>query len=307
MYNISRTGLGLLLSGMVAIAIGSSIVVSDTITLLGIWLATLILTGCAGLAMQQNAPDKDAELVREIDELKETEKERNEFFSGTVEKLRIPLISIDGHVELLLDRHLGKITKQQSDSLHAIKQEINHITRMIIDITELATIETGDITLKKEEVSLGEIINDITDQMQQAIELKGNTLTKDVPPDLPVIYGDRNRLASAFANIIGNAIKFTSEGNISVNAHVKDGELLVSVSDTGIGIPEDAVDKVFDRFYKVDATSHGTGLGLRTAKRIIEMHGGKISAESGAGKGEGRGSTFRFTIPLSQPINITHQ
>lgn len=305
MYNISRTGLILLLTGTIAIAIGSSIAISDTMTLLGIWLATLILTGCAGLAMQQSTPDKDAELVKEIDELKETERERNEFFSGTVEKLRIPLISIDGHVELLGDRHLGKITKQQSDSLHAIKQEINHITRMIIDIIELTTIETGDITLEKEEVSLGEIINNVTDQMQQAIELKGNTLTKDVPPDLPMIYGDRNRLASAFVNIIGNAIKFTSEGNISVNAHVRDGELLVSVSDTGIGIPEDAVDKVFDRFYKVDAASHGTGLGLGTAKRIIEMHGGKIRAESRAGKG--KGSTFWFTIPLSQPINITHQ
>ena len=307
MYNISRTGLTILLIGMVAIAIGSSIATSDMMTLLGIWLATLILTGCAGLAMQQSTPDKDAELVREIDELKETEQERNEFFSGTVEKLRIPLTSIDGHVELLEDRHLGKITKQQSDSLHAIKQEINHITRMIIDITELANIETGNITLEKGEVSFGEIINEVAGQMQQAIELKGNTITKDVPQDLPMIYGDRNRLASAFVNIIGNAVKFTSEGNISVNARVKDGELLVSVSDTGIGIPEGAVDKVFDRFYKVDAASHGTGLGLRTAKRIIEMHGGKIWAESRGGDGKGRGSTFRFTIPLSQPINITHQ
>lgn len=307
MYNISRTGLTILLIGMVAIAIGSSIATSDMMTLLGIWLATLILTGCAGLAMQQSTPDKDAELVREIDELKETERERNEFFSGTVEKLRIPLTSIDGHVELLEDRHLGKITKQQSDSLHAIKQEINHITRMIIDITELANIETGNITLEKGEVSFGEIINEVAGQMQQAIELKGNTITKDVPQDLPMIYGDRNRLASAFVNIIGNAVKFTSEGNISVNARVKDGELLVSVSDTGIGIPEGAVDKVFDRFYKVDAASHGTGLGLRTAKRIIEMHGGKIWAESRGGEGERMGSTFRFTIPLSQPINITHQ
>ena len=294
MYNISRTGLMLLLIGMIAIAIGSSIVISDTTTLLGIWLATLILTGCAGLTMQLSTPDKDAELIREIDELKETERERNEFFSGTVERLRIPLTSIDGHVELLEDRHLGKITKQQSDSLHAIKQEINHITRMIIDILELSNIETGNITLEKEEVSFGEIINDVTDQMQQAIELKGNNLTKDVSQDLPVIYGDRDRLTRAFANILSNSVKFTSEGNISVKAHVRDGELLVSVSDTGVGIPEDAIDKVFDRFYKVDAMSHGTGLGLQTAKRIIEMHGGRIRAESRAGKG----STFRFTIPL---------
>jgi len=106
--------------------------------------------------------------------------------------------------------------------------------------------------------------------------------------------GDRDRLTRAFANILINAIKFTSEGRITVAAQVRDGELLTSVSDTGIGIPEDAIGKIFDRFYKVDAASRGTGLGLPMAKEIIEMHGGRIWAESK----EGNGSTFSFTIPV---------
>ena len=295
MHNITRTGLIFTLVGTIAIAVASTIAIRDTMVQLGIWLVTLILISYAGLNVERRAPDEEARLISENSELKEAERGRNEFFARTVEELRIPLTSIDGHVELLLDQHLGKITKQQKDSLYAVKQEINRITRMIIDIIELANIETGDITLKKGEISFGGIIHDVTDQMQQTVELKGSTLTMDVPEDLPVISGDRDRLTRAFANILINAIKFTSEGRISIAAHVRDGELLTSVSDTGIGIPDTAIDKIFDRFYKVDTTSRGTGLGLPMAKEIIEMHGGRIWAESK----EGKGSTFSFTIPVN--------
>jgi len=295
MHNITRTGIIFILVGTIAIAVASTLAIQDTRVQLGIWLVTLILISYAGLNVERRAPDEEARLISENSELKEAERGRNEFFARTVEELRIPLTSIDGHVELLLDQHLGKITKQQKDSLYAVKQEINRITRMIIDIIELANIETGDIALKKEEISFDGIIHDVTDRMQQTVELKGSTLTMDVPEDLPVIRGDRDRLTRAFANILINAIKFTSEGRISVAAQVRDGELLTSVSDTGIGIPENAIDKIFDRFYKVDTASSGTGLGLPMAKEIIEMHGGRIWAESK----EGRGSTFSFTIPVN--------
>ena len=295
MHNITRTGLIFTLVGAIAIAVASTIATRDTMVHLGVWLVTLILVGYAGLNVERRAPDEEARLISENSELKEAEKERNEFFAKTVEELRVPLTSIDGHAELLLDQHLGKITKHQKDSLYDVKQEINRITRMIIDIAELANIETGNITLKKEEISLGGIIHDVTDRMQQTVELKGSTLTIDVPGDIPVITGDRDRLTRAFANILTNAIKFTSEGRISVAAQVRDGELLTSVSDTGIGIPESAIGKIFDRFYKVDTVSSGTGLGLPMAKEIIEMHGGRIWAESK----EGKGSTFSFTIPVN--------
>lgn len=295
MHNITRTGLIFTLVGMIAIAVASTIVVHDTMVQLGIWLVTLILISYAGLNVERRAPGEESKLISENSELKEAEKERNEFFARTVEELRIPLTSIDGHAELLLDQHLGKITKQQKDSLYDVKQEINRITRMIIDIVELANIETGDIALNKEEISFGGIIRDVADRMQRTVELKGSTLTMDVPEDLPAITGDRDRLTSAFANILTNAVKFTSEGRISVATQVRDGELLTSVSDTGIGIPENAIGKIFDRFYKVDTASSGTGLGLPMAKEIIEMHGGRIWAESK----EGKGSTFSFTIPVN--------
>lgn len=304
MHRISRTGLILIFVGTIAIAVASTIIISDAMMmLLGIWLITLILIAYAGFNIQRITPDEEAEpgserineLIAANNESKQIEKEKNEFFVRTVEELRVPLTSIDGHVELLMDLHLGRITKQQRDSLNAVKQEINYITRLIIDIIELANLETENIPLKKEEISFSDIINNVTEYMQPTIDLKGISLNKEISQDLPMIPGDQDRLTHALTNIIGNAIKFTSDGSISVTAHARDGELLISVSDTGIGIPEHAIDNIFDRFYKTDAASHGTGLGLSTAKKIIELHGGRIWAESE----EGMGSTFRFTVPVS--------
>jgi len=124
MHNITRTGLIFTLVGAIAIAVASTIATQDTMVHLGIWLVTLILVGYAGLNVERRAPDEEARLISENSELKEAEKERNEFFAKTVEELRVPLTSIDGHAELLLDQHLGKITKQQKDSLYDVKQEM---------------------------------------------------------------------------------------------------------------------------------------------------------------------------------------
>ena len=306
MYNTSRTGFAVALAVTVAIAIASALTTSDTTLLLGIWLITLILIGLIGFGMspRPQTPDEEIEtekdserineLISENNELKSAEAKKNKFFATTVEDLRDPLTSIDGHLELLRDRHLGKITKEQKDSLDAIRQELNRITRMIIEITELTNLETGIIPLKKEQISLGDIINDTTQYMQQTIELKGIKLKTDVQQNIPMITGDRDRLTRVFANILSNAIKYTSEGKISVTVQQEDDKLLVSVSDTGVGIPADAIDKVFDAYYTADATPRGTGLGLSTAKKIVELHGGQIWADSK----EGRGSTFRFTVPV---------
>ena len=307
MYEIPRTGLILALFGTMAIAAASIIPglgLSST-SILVIWLVTLVLLASVGFIARDRAPEgglepeqtleRMNELIAENDELKESFGEKNEFFTRTVEELRIPLTSIDGHVELLKDRHLGKITKEQKESLNAIDQEINHITRMIIDIIEFNNLGTENAPLKDEDVSFDSIINDVTGYMQPTIDLKGIDLHKTISPDLPMVRGDQRRLTHAFANVIGNAIKCTLENDIAITADARNGELLISIRDSGTGIPEDALDKVFDPFYKVDATSKGTGLGLSTAKKIIEMHGGRIWAESK----EGKGSTFRFTLPVS--------
>jgi len=295
MQNISRTGLMLVFIGTIVIAAVSAFTASSTTLLFGIWLITLALIGYAGFATEWNHPVEEVEPIAESSELEDVEIEKDKFFARTAEELRIPLTAIDGHVELLRDQHLGRITKEQKESLNAINQEIDHITRMTIDIAELANLEVGNIPLKKEEVSFTDIIDNTTHYMLQTLELKGIEMKKDLPHNLPAIPGDRDQLTRAFANILSNAIKYTSEGKIFITASAENGELLVSVADTGAGIPEAAIGRVFDSYYMVDPASHGTGLGLSTAKKIIEMHGGRIWAESS----EGHGSTFRFTVPVS--------
>ena len=312
MYEIPRTGLILVLFGTMAIAAVSTLPGSglglNSASILVIWLVTLVLVALVGFTARDRAPDplretepeqtseRTNELIAENDELKESFIEKTEFFSRTVAELRIPLTSIDGNVELLRDRHLGKITKEQKESLDAIDQEINHITRMIIDTIEFNNLVTKNTPLKEGDVSFDSIITEVTGYMQPTIDIKGIKLHKTIAPDLPMIHGDQQRLTHAFANVIGNAIKCTLENDIDITADAENGELLVSIADSGTGIPEGALDKVFDPFYKVDATSKGTGLGLPTAKKIIEMHGGRIWAER---REEGRGSIFRFAIPIS--------
>jgi len=295
MQNISRTGLIFVFIGTIVIAAVSAFAPPSAPLLFGIWLITLALIGYAGFATEWHHPVEEAEPIEESGELEDVGIEKDKFFARTAEELRIPLTAIDGHVELLRDQHLGRITKEQKESLDAINQEIDHITRMTIDIAELANLEAGNVPLKKEEVSFTDIIDNTTRYMLQTLELKGIEMKKDLPHNLPAIPGDRDQLTRAFANILSNAIKFTSEGKIFITASAENGELLVSVADTGVGIPEAAIDRVFDSYYMVDPASHGTGLGLSTAKKIIEMHGGRIWAESS----EGHGSTFRFTVPVS--------
>jgi signal transduction histidine kinase len=174
-----------------------------------------------------------------------------------------------------------------------------HLLGLINDVLDLSKIEAGQPTLDLSDYSLKEVVHTVFTAVESLATGKKLALTTDVAPNLPRGHGDERRLAQVLLNLVGNAIKFTDQGGVAIKASVTNGSFMVTVSDTGPGITPSDQRKIFEEFQQADnsATKRkgGTGLGLSIAKRIIEMHGGRLWVESDVGKG----STFLFTIPAT--------
>ena len=210
-------------------------------------------------------------------------------------EMRTPLTHISGYTEALLEGLMGELATEQREALSVIWRQTGVLTRVVNDILSLHDIDRRALDMAA--VDLGQLARQaLADHLVQAKEA-GVRLQAQIGTDLPSVLGDAVRLAQVFNNLLGNAIKFSPEGKeIRLRVRQLRNVLQVSVSDQGIGIPADKVDKIFERFYQVDGSSTrqygGMGLGLAISKRIIEAHGGRIWAE-----GEpGQGSTFYFTL-----------
>ncbi|MCK4734383.1 MAG: hypothetical protein KAT65_18150, partial [Methanophagales archaeon] len=183
------------------------------------------------------------------------------------------------------------------EMLDIIVRNIARQTNLVNDLLDLPRIESGRMVLKFERESLDSVIADSIESVKHAASEKGIKLNVELPEGLSSVKGDREKLTQVVINLLNNAIKFTPRsGEISIKAREFNGQVEVKVSDTGIGIPPEDLEKVFDKFYQVDSTltreAGGTGLGLAICKGIIEAHNGHIMAESELGKG----STFIFTL-----------
>lgn len=234
-------------------------------------------------------------LERAYADLQEADRLKDELVQNVSHELRTPLTFIKGYVQLILSGDLGELTPKQRESLDIVARKTDMLARLVGDIVTLERIER--VNLNMQPVSVVELANLALDTCAATASALRVRLTRDLPA-LPLVLGDRDRIGEVFDNLLSNALKFTSEGGtISVRAREEDGFVRVEVSDTGTGIPPDKLDKIFERFYQVDGTARrkvgGTGLGLTIAKRIVELHGGKIGATSQLG----HGSTFYFTLP----------
>ena len=170
---------------------------------------------------------------------------------------------------------------------------------MVNDLLDIARIESGKVIMKVSEQDLKDIISSASDLILIQCKNKNIELMQDLPKSLPEIMVERNQIERVFINLLGNAVKFTPEkGKITIKAHKEGGFVQVDIKDSGIGVPMDALAKIFDEFYRVDNPVNqevkGTGLGLSLVKYIIEAHKGKIWVESKLGQG----STFSFTLPI---------
>lgn len=243
-----------------------------------------------------------------IDVLSKTQEERKqidamktEFMSITSHELRSPMTPMQAQLEMLREGYFGKLTKKQKNSLRIILRNTQRLDKIISDFLEVSRIEAARLKFDFQNISLQKAIEDVIDEMNAFLPEKNISLTLDMPSSLPVFEVDPNRTMQVLRNLLNNAIKFTPEnGLIKVVVQVRKQDLLFSVTDSGVGIKEEDLNKIFQPFAQVDNMyqhkSGGTGLGLAICRGIVVSQNGSIWVES---EGLGTGSTFNFTVPFT--------
>jgi PAS domain S-box-containing protein len=240
-------------------------------------------------------------IARDITERKELERLKSDFISTVSHELRTPLTSIKGYVDLVLAGDVGPLTPEQKEFLTIVSQNTTRLTELINDLLEIERLESGRIEFEFDELDLAEVLENVARSLHVNAEQKGLEFLTEIPSGLKV-RGDRDRLTQVFLNLLSNAIKYTPAGTVELRAHQEDDAVVVEVRDTGIGLSESDLQKLFQKFFRSDnpyvRKVGGTGLGLSIAKAIVERHGGTITVTSQLGQG----STFTVRLPaLARP------
>jgi len=239
--------------------------------------------------------------------LRELDRSKRRFLANMSHELRTPLTNIIGFARLLLKGIDGPLTEQQRQDLEIIYHNSQHLLGLINDLLDLSQIEAGLMELQFREVDLAELIRSVMATTSALVRGKKVTLQEEIAPDLPLVRADPARIRQVLLRLMANAAKYTDQGSITVRAWASNGQVLVSVSDTGVGIPPEDLERIFERFEQGGTENgrraNGAGLGLSLSKEFVEMHGGRIWAESRVGKG----STFTFSLPLRPSGEATEE
>ncbi len=251
------------------------------------------------LALENARLSKEQE--KTIVQLKDIDRLKSEFLTSMSHELRTPLNSIIGFADVLLQGIDGELNDMALNDIQLIHNSGKHLLALINDILDLAKIESGKMELVREAVNIKEITGAVLATSNSLVKDKPVQIIIDIPEMLPSVYGDKLRLNQILLNLVSNAAKFTHEGTITIKAApniYKPEMMTISVVDTGIGIPADKLNTIFERFRQADAGTTrkygGTGLGLAICRQLIELHGGSLNVRSE----EGIGSEFYFNIPL---------
>ena len=236
-------------------------------------------------------------VFQDITQIRKLEQLRSDFVSNVTHELKTPLTSILGFTDTL---KAGAIEdpKAAMRFVDIIDIEAKRLYRLIQDILSLSEIETREEDVNQNPENVAAILEDVLTLLKPQAEEKGLRLITEIDSSLPLFRCNRDRISQVFINIIENAIKYTEKGSVTVRCHKRGKNLVFAVSDTGIGIPKESLNRVFERFYRVDKGRSrkigGTGLGLSIVKHIVLLYGGKLQVESK----EGKGTTFTITLPL---------
>ncbi|HSC68098.1 MAG TPA: diguanylate cyclase, partial [Cellvibrio sp.] len=251
------------------------------------------------LRYEQQQVEQERSLVRR---LQQVDKLKDEFLANTSHELRTPLNGIIGLAESLLDGLNGPLPTHTRYSLRLIAASGRRLSALVNDILDFAKLKNQGVTLHKKAVDLRVLVDIVIALSRPLVGDKPLTLHNRVPETLPAAHADEDRLLQILHNLIGNAVKFTHEGSITISAEVKDEFIQVQIADTGIGMNADQLTDIFQPFHQIDGGAEraygGTGLGLSITKQLLELHGGTITANSTPAEG----SVFTFSLPLCQEL-----
>jgi signal transduction histidine kinase len=252
---------------------------------------------------------QNARLFREIEqksrEVAAASRHKSEFLANMSHELRTPLNAIIGFSEVLQEQMFGELNEKQADYIRDIHSSGHHLLSLINDILDLSKIEAGHMELSVDQFHIPAAVDNAITLVRERAARHGVQLEVEVPDSLGVFYADERKFKQILLNLLSNAVKFTPQGGrVRLRAEQVNGELLVSVDDTGVGISQADQTLIFEEFRQVATKDRsrpeGTGLGLTLTKRFVEMHGGRIWVRSEVGKG----STFSFTLPWDLKANV---
>ena len=237
-------------------------------------------------------------IIEDITQQRLAEEARNLFVAQATHELRMPLTNIRLYTESALDEGERDVAVR-SKCLNVINQESKRLERIVGDMLSVAEIEAGTLKLRTGDVRLETLFEELRADYQGQAAEREISLIFNLPPKLPAIKGDRDKIVLALHNLIGNAIKYTPpKGSVNVNVEVTENQLIVEVTDTGIGVSPEETELIFEKFYRSKdkrvAEITGTGLGLSVAREVIRLHRGDINVRSQLNQG----STFTMTVPI---------
>jgi signal transduction histidine kinase len=291
-------------AGLVALAVGLLLSRSIVAPLRNLTIASRrISDGRYDEQVDDNGSDELGQLARSFNQmakkLEQVETMRRQLIGDVSHELRTPLTAIKGNMEGLLDG----VIPASPEIYQQVHQEAERLARLVEDLQELSRVEAGAYPMDVHPLDIRVLVQTTIKRLSSQTQVKNIQIHTNLPPDLPRVLADSDRITQVLTNLTGNAIQYTPiDGNVTISAARQGNEIYLSVTDTGIGIPAEHLTHLFTRFYRVDKSRSrqsggGSGIGLTIAKYIVEAHGGQIWVISG---GEGQGSTFTFSLPIEK-------
>ncbi|MDO8445072.1 MAG: hybrid sensor histidine kinase/response regulator [Deltaproteobacteria bacterium] len=259
------------------------------------------------IKVQEKLEDLNKELEQKMQEAEKAKKEaeaatqaKSSFLANMNHELRTPLNSINGFSEVLADETFGPLNEKQKKYVNNVLTSGKHLLLLINQILDMAKVESGKMKLDLSSLSMKSLLNEISTLVADMVSKKKIQMSLDIAEDLPNIEADELKVKQILYNLLSNAVKFTPEGGqIGMRAKKAGSEIEIVVWDTGVGIAPENMEKIFEGFFRVDTpysrVTEGTGLGLPLSKKLVELHGGKLSVES---EGLNKGTSVRFILPV---------